>query len=89
MKGKLSSEEQVIGVLKESEAGMASPDLLRKHGISSGTFYRWKAKFVGRSRRRGRRTVTRSGRTVRWAIRRRPSSEQQPRKAACELDQSW
>jgi len=47
MKGKRFSEEQIIGVLKESEAGMALPDLLRKHGISTGTFYRWKAKFGG------------------------------------------
>jgi len=47
MKGKRFSEEQIIGVLKESEAGMALPDLLRKHGISAGTFYRWKAKFGG------------------------------------------
>jgi putative transposase len=47
MKGKRFSEEQIIGVLKEAEAGMALPDLLRKHGISAGTYYRWKAKFGG------------------------------------------
>jgi putative transposase len=34
-------------VLKEAEAGMPVPDLLRKHGISQQTFYRWKAKFGG------------------------------------------
>ena len=47
MKGKRFSEEQIIGVLKESEAGMALADLLRKHGISAGTYYRWKAKYGG------------------------------------------
>ena len=47
MRGKRFSEEQIIGVLKESEAGLALPDLLRKHGISAGTYYRWKAKYGG------------------------------------------
>jgi putative transposase len=43
------TEEQIIGVLKESEAGMKTPDLCRKHGISEGTFYNWKDKFGGMS----------------------------------------
>ena len=41
------TEEQIVGVLKESEAGMAMADLCRKHGVSQQTFYRWKAKYGG------------------------------------------
>ena len=45
MRGKKFNEEQIIGILKEAEAGMLLADLLRKHGICAGTFYRWKAKY--------------------------------------------
>ncbi len=41
------TEEQIIGVLKESEAGMKTSELCRKHGISEGTFYKWKDKYGG------------------------------------------
>jgi len=41
------SEEQIIRVLKEAEAGAKTSDLCRRHGISEGTFYNWKAKFGG------------------------------------------
>jgi len=41
------SEEQIVGVLKESEAGVSTSELCRKHGISGQTFYRWKAKYGG------------------------------------------
>ncbi len=41
------TEEQIIGVLREQEAGMQTADLCRKHGISPATFYQWKAKFGG------------------------------------------
>ena len=41
------SEEQIIGVLREHEAGAKTAELCRKHAISSATFYAWKAKFGG------------------------------------------
>jgi len=44
---KRHSEEQIIGVLKEADAGAKTVDLCRKYGISSPTFYKWKAKFGG------------------------------------------
>ena len=47
MKGKRFSEEQIIAVLKESEAGAKTKDLCRRHGISEATLYNWKAKYAG------------------------------------------
>ena len=47
MKGQRYTEEQIIGILKEHEAGMPAQDVIRKHGIANGTFYRWKSKFGG------------------------------------------
>ncbi len=41
------SEEQIVGVLKEQEAGAATAELCRRHGISEQTFYRWKQKYGG------------------------------------------
>ena len=41
------SEEQIIGVLREQEAGAKTADVCRTHGISPATFYQWKAKFGG------------------------------------------
>lgn len=41
------SEEQIIGILKEQEAGSKTFDVCRKHGISDATFYKWKAKYGG------------------------------------------
>ena len=41
------TEEQIIGVLKESEAGSKTVELCRKHGMSEAIFYRWRAKYAG------------------------------------------
>jgi putative transposase len=41
------TEEQIIGVLREQEAGAKTADVCRKHGISPAAFYRWKTKFGG------------------------------------------
>ena len=47
MKRTIRTEEQIIGILQEHEAGAKCADLCRKHGMSEGTFYAWKAKYSG------------------------------------------
>mgnify|MGYP001627572712 CR=1 FL=1 len=47
MKRSRFKEEQIIAILKEAEAGMKLAELVRKHGISEQTFYRWRSKFGG------------------------------------------
>jgi putative transposase len=47
MKRSRFSEEQIIGVLREQEAGMATAEVCRRHGISPATLYKWKSKFGG------------------------------------------
>ena len=47
MKRSRFSDEQIIGVLKEHQAGLSAPDLCRKYGISDATFYIWRKKYGG------------------------------------------
>lgn len=47
MKRSRFGEEQIVAILKEQEAGVAVAELCRKHGMSSATFYAWKAKYGG------------------------------------------
>ena len=47
MKRQRYSEEQIIGILKEAEAGVPLADLVRKHGISTASFYAWRKKYSG------------------------------------------
>lgn len=47
MRGKRFTEEKIIGILKEHEAGVAANELGRKYGISNTTIYNWKAKYAG------------------------------------------
>ena len=41
------TDEQIISILAEQERGMATSDVCRRHGVSSATFYKWKAKYGG------------------------------------------
>ena len=47
MKRSRSSEEQIIGILKEHQAGRGANQLCRKHGVSDATFYKWRSKYGG------------------------------------------
>ena len=47
MKRSKFTDSQILAVLKQAEVGTAVPDLCREHGISSATFYKWRAKFGG------------------------------------------
>ena len=47
MKRSRFSEEQIIGILKEHQAGLGAKELCRKHGVSDATFYKWRSKFGG------------------------------------------
>jgi len=54
MKRSRFTEDQIIGILKEHEAGISVADLCRKHGVSDATVYKWKAKYGGMDVSEGR-----------------------------------
>lgn len=47
MKTSRYSDSQILSILKQAEAGIAVPELCREHGMSSATFYKWRAKYGG------------------------------------------
>jgi len=47
MKSSKFSDNQILAILKQNEGGVSVPDLCREHGMSSATFYKWRAKFGG------------------------------------------
>src|SRR5688572_2542836 len=55
MKRSRFTEAQVIGILKEGEAGTKTAELARKHGVTEHTIYRWKAKYGGQRQPRARK----------------------------------
>ena len=58
MKRSRFTEEQIIGILREQEAGGKTADVCRRHGVSEATFYKWKAKYGGLEVSEARRLKT-------------------------------
>jgi putative transposase len=65
MKRSRFTEEQIISILREQESGAAVAEVCRRHGVSSATFYKWKAKFGGMDVSDARRLKTLEGENAR------------------------
>ena len=65
MKRSRFAEEQIISILREQEGGVATAEVCRRHGVSSATFYKWKAKFGGMDVSDARRLKTLEGENTR------------------------
>lgn len=65
MKRSRFSEEQIIGILREQEAGATTAEICRRHGVGKQSFYRWKSKYGGVGRRSYRRRPVAGARALR------------------------
>ena len=65
MKRSRFTVEQIISILREQEGGVATAEICRRHGVSSATFYKWKAKFGGMDVSDARRLKTLEGENTR------------------------